>query len=115
MNQTPDQFQADLMADTVAFPVLSAAELGNVRSSAHAARSPRARKSCAGSQSFDCYVIVSGDVCIMDVSMDEPICIVRYGAGHFTGDIDLFTGRRAVGSCQAATGWNYPHSRLISP
>jgi hypothetical protein len=26
MNQTPDQFQADLMADTVAFPVLSAAE-----------------------------------------------------------------------------------------
>src|ERR1700693_5290819 len=27
----------------------------------------------------------------------------RYGAGQFTGDIDLFTGRRAVGSCQAAT------------
>jgi hypothetical protein len=27
MNQTPDQLQANLMADTVAFPVLSAAEL----------------------------------------------------------------------------------------
>src|ERR1700682_4350368 len=26
MNQTPDQLQADMMADTVAFPVLSAAE-----------------------------------------------------------------------------------------
>ncbi len=26
----------------------------------------------AGSQSFDCYVIVLGDVCIMDVSTDEP-------------------------------------------
>jgi hypothetical protein len=27
MNQTPDQLHADLMADTVAFPILSAAEL----------------------------------------------------------------------------------------
>ena len=27
MNQTPDQLPADLMADTVAFPILSAAEL----------------------------------------------------------------------------------------
>jgi len=37
----------------------------------------------------------------MDVSTDEPTCLARYGAGQFTGDIDLFTGRRAVGSCQA--------------
>ena len=33
-------------------------------------------------QSFDCYVIVSGDVCIIDVSTDEPTCIFRFGLGN---------------------------------
>jgi thioredoxin reductase (NADPH) len=104
MNQTPDQLQADLMADTVAFPVLSAAELEQCTEfGTRCSFAPGEEIFGAGSQSFDCYVIVSGDVCIMDVSTDEPTCIVRYGAGQFTGDIDLFTGRRAVGSCQAAT------------
>jgi thioredoxin reductase (NADPH) len=104
MNQTPDQLQADLMADTVAFPVLSAAELAECTEfGTRCSFAPGEEIFRAGSQSFDCYVIVSGDVCIMDVSTDEPTCIVRYGDGQFTGDIDLFTGRRAVGSCQAAT------------
>jgi len=104
MSQTPDQLQADLMADTVAFPVLSAAELAECTEfGTRCSFAPGEEIFGAGSQSFDCYVIVSGDVCIMDVSTDEPTCIVRYGAGQFTGDIDLFTGRRAVGSCQAAT------------
>ena len=100
MNQTPDQLQADLMA----FPVLSAAELEQCTEfGTRCSFASGEELFGAGSQSFDCYVIVSGDVCIMDVSTDEPTCIVRYGAGQFTGDIDLFTGRRAVGSCQAAT------------
>ena len=104
MNQTPDQLQADLMADTVAFPVLSATELTECTEfGTRCSFAPGEEIFRAGSQSFDCFVIVSGDVCIMDVSTDEPTCIVRYGAGQFTGDIDLFTGRRAVGSCQAAT------------
>src|ERR1700724_1998468 len=104
MNQTPDQFQADLMADMVAFPVLSAAELAKCTEfGTPCSFAPGEEIFGAGSQSFDCYVIVSGDVCIMDVSADEPTCIVRFGAGQFTGDIDLFTGRRAVGSCQAST------------
>src|SRR6202023_2082471 len=104
MNQTPDQLQADLMADTVAFPVLSAAELAECAEfGTRCSFAPGEELFRAGSQSFDCYVIASGQVCIIDVSTDEPTCIVRYGAGQFTGDIDLFTGRRAVGSCQAAT------------
>jgi thioredoxin reductase (NADPH) len=104
MNQTQVQLQADLMADTVAFPVLSAAELAECTEfGTRCSFAPGEEIFGAGSQSFDCYVIVLGDVCIMDVSTDEPTCIVRLGAGQFTGDIDLFTGRRAVGSCQAAT------------
>ena len=92
------------MADTVAFPVLSAAELAECTEfGTRCSFAPGEEIFGAGSQSFDCYVIVLGDVCIMDVSTDEPTCIVRLGAGQFTGDIDLFTGRRAVGSCQAAT------------
>ena len=56
----------------------------------------------AGDQPFDCFIILSGEVCIFDVSSDERVCVVQYGAGHFTGDIDLFTGRRAVVSGEAA-------------
>jgi thioredoxin reductase (NADPH) len=92
------------MADTVAFPVLSAAELAECTEfGTRCSFAPGEEIFGAGSQSFDCYVIVLGDVCIIDVSTDEPTCIVHLGAGQFTGDIDLFTGRRAVGSCQAAT------------
>ncbi len=57
----------------------------------------------AGDQPFDCFIILSGEVCIFDISSDERVCVVQYGAGHFTGDIDLFTGRRAVVSCEAVT------------
>ncbi|HET6385572.1 MAG TPA: hypothetical protein VFJ58_19435 [Armatimonadota bacterium] len=73
MIQPPQQLQADLMADTVAFTVLSAAEL--TRCSEFGTRCSIARGEqifAAGSQSFDCYVIVSGDVCIVDLSTDEP-------------------------------------------
>ena len=81
MNQTPDQLQANLMADTVAFPVLSAAELAECAEfGTRCSFAPDEEIFGAGSQSFDCYVIVSGDVCIMDVSADEPTCIVRFGA-----------------------------------
>src|ERR1700678_3171039 len=98
MNQTPEQLQADLMADTVAFPVLSAAELAECTEFGTSCSFARGEEIFgAGSQSFDCYVIFSGDVCIVDPSTDEPTGIVRFGAGQFTGDIDLFTGRRAVG------------------
>ena len=80
MNRTPDQLQADLMADTVAFPVLSAAELAECAEFGTRCSFALGEEIFgAGSQSFDCYVIVSGDVCIMDVSTDEPTCIVPYG------------------------------------
>ena len=63
MNQTPEQLQADLMTDAVAYPVLSAAELEECAEfgtrCSFAAGEDLFR---AGAQPFDCYVIVSGDV-----------------------------------------------------
>ena len=90
------------MADTVAFPVLSAAELEECAEfgtrCSFAAGEDLFR---AGAHPFDCYVILSGKVCIIDVSTDEPTYLIRLREGQFTGDIDLFTGRRAAASCEA--------------
>jgi len=90
------------MKDTVAFPVLSAAELEEcaefgTRCSFTAGED--LFRACA--QPFDCYVILSGEVCIIDVLTDEPAYLVRLRGGQFTGDIDLFTGRRAAACCEA--------------
>ena len=102
MNQTPDQLHTDQMKDTVAFPVLSAAELEECAEfgtrCSFAAGEDLFR---AGAQPFDCYVILSGEVSIIDVLTDEPTYLVRLRGGQFTGDIDLFTGRRAAASCEA--------------
>ena len=110
MNQTPDQLHADLMKDTVAFPVLSAAELQECAEfgtrCSFAAGEDLFR---AGAQPLDCYVILSGEACIIDVSTDEPTYLTRHRGGQFTGDIDLFTGRRA-----ANVGWRTNISRTLS-
>ena len=55
----------------------------------------------SGDRSFDSYTILSGRVRIIDISTGERVCFVRYGARYFTGDIDLFTGRPSVVSCEA--------------
>ena len=39
----------------------------------------------------------------MDVSTGERVVFVRYGAGYFTGDIDLFTRRPSLVSVEAET------------
>ena len=86
MNQTPDQLHADQMKDTVAFPVLSAAELEECAEfgtrCSFAAGEALFR---AGAQPFDCYVILSGEVCIIDVSTDEPTYLIRLLGGAIHG------------------------------
>src|ERR1700676_2260365 len=102
MKQTPDQLQANLMADTVAFPVLSAAELAECTEFGTRCSFTAGEEIFgAGCPAFDFFVILSGDVCIIDISTDEPTYLVRLRGGQFTGDIDLFTGRRAAASCEA--------------
>jgi CRP-like cAMP-binding protein len=57
----------------------------------------------AGEYPFHSYVILSGQIRVIDVSTEEPTVFVRYGAGYFTGDVDLFTGRPSVVTCEAET------------
>ena len=94
----------DPLADTTAFPRLSDAELTEVEPFGE--RCAFARDEAlfsAGEYPFNSHVILAGCVRIMDVSTGEPLIFVRYGPGYFTGDIDLFTRRPSVVSCEADT------------
>jgi thioredoxin reductase (NADPH) len=94
----------NLPQDAVAFPVLSDLELalGGKFGTRCSFQQGEALFS-AGDHPFDCYLILAGEVCIVDVSTGEPTCVLRYGPGHFTGDIDLFTGRLSVVTAEAMT------------
>jgi thioredoxin reductase (NADPH) len=57
----------------------------------------------AGDQPVDCFVIVTGNVEIIDPSGDEERVLVKYGAGAFTGEISVLTLRPSMASCRAVT------------
>ncbi len=102
MNQDLHPPAGDPLADAAVFPVLSATELAQGAGfGQRCALAGGEALFSAGDQPFHCYFIVSGEVCIVDVSSGERTCVIRYGAGHLTGDIDLLTGRPAVVSCEA--------------
>jgi thioredoxin reductase (NADPH) len=56
-----------------------------------------------GDYPFNSHTILSGTIRIVDISTGERVIFVRYGPGYFTGDIDLFTRRPSVVSCEADT------------
>lgn len=94
----------DPLSDPVAYPHLNPTELEEV---AHfgerctiAANDPLVS---AGDYPFNSYLILSGTVRAVDVSTGERVVFVRYGAGYFTGDIDLFTRRPSIISVEAET------------
>ncbi|MGB9311930.1 MAG: cyclic nucleotide-binding domain-containing protein, partial [Candidatus Acidiferrales bacterium] len=94
----------DPLSDKVAFPQLSDAELAEV--ALFGERRSFAKDEalvCAGDYPFNSHAILSGTVRIVDVSTGERVVFVRYGQGYFTGDIDLFTHRPSVVSCEAET------------
>lgn len=94
----------DPLSDAVAFPRLNDDELAEgalfgERCSFQAGE-PLFR---AGQYPFHSYVILSGQIRVIDTSTEEPTVFIRYGSGFFTGDIDLFTGRPSVVTCEAET------------
>jgi thioredoxin reductase (NADPH) len=94
----------DPLADNVAYPQLSAAELEELapfgERCSFAKNKPLVS---AGDYPFNSYVILSGNVRVVDVSTGERVVFVRYGPGYFTGDIDLFTHRPSIVSVEAET------------
>jgi len=94
----------DPLSDPVAYSHLSPTELEEVapfgERCAMAENDPLVS---AGDYPFNSYVILSGSVRAVDVSTGERVVFVRYGAGYFSGDIDLFTRRPSIISVEAET------------
>jgi thioredoxin reductase (NADPH) len=99
-------FEGDLnpLSDLVAYPRLDEAELREVAPFGErcifAENDPLVS---AGDYPFNSYVVLSGVVRAVDISTGERVVFVRYGAGYFTGDIDLFTRRPSIVSVEAET------------
>ena len=92
----------DSLMDGVAFPVLSPGDLARCEDfGQHCSFAAGQSLFAAGDQPLDCFVLLSGEAALVDVSREERADVRLYRAGHFTGDIDLLTGRPAVLSCEA--------------
>ncbi len=95
------------LSEQLAFPRLNDEQLAALR--------PLARQESladgaslfnVGERDFDFFVILDGEVDIIDVAGDEPRVIVTHGPGHFTGDVSLLNRQPSVvsaiarGDCQ---------------
>src|ERR1700741_5560807 len=82
----------DPLSDQVAYPHLDEAEIAEVapfgERCVFAENDPLVS---AGDYPFNSYVILSGKVRGVDISTGERLVFIRYGAGYFTGAVDLFT------------------------
>jgi thioredoxin reductase (NADPH) len=88
----------------VAFPVLSATDLASLTARGH----PRAVRAgevlfAEGDRDFCFFVVVEGDVEIVEHSRGTPHQVTVHKAGEFTGDVDMLSGRSALVTAQAAT------------
>ena len=94
----------DPLSDPVAYPRLNDGEIAEVapfgERCAFAENEPLV--SC-GDYPFSSYVVAAGRVRAVDISTGQRVVFVRYGAGYFTGDIDLLTRRPSLVSVEAET------------
>jgi thioredoxin reductase (NADPH) len=94
----------DPLTDKAAYPRLNEAELEEAAFfGERCSFSKNEPLFSAGDYPFDSHVILSGRVRAVDVSTGERVVFARYGAGYFSGDIDLFTHRPAMISVEADT------------
>lgn len=54
-------------------------------------------------QPVDCFIIVTGQVKIIDPSGDEERILLEYSPGNFTGEMAILTQRPSTSSCHAIT------------
>jgi thioredoxin reductase (NADPH) len=93
-----------MQLDAIAFPELDASEMEAVRPAGRAQTYEVGERlySC-GDRPVDCFVIVSGEVEVIDASGDEQRIILELGPDHFTGEITVLTGRASLVTCRART------------
>jgi thioredoxin reductase (NADPH) len=88
----------------VAFPVLSAEDLAALTARGHP-RGVRAGEVlfAEGDRDFCFFVVVEGEIEIVEHSRGTPHQVAVHKAGEFTGDVDMLSGRSALVTAQAAT------------
>jgi thioredoxin reductase (NADPH) len=100
--RAPVLSKADVEREEVAFPKLDALEMEAARECGHAeVFAPGENLYRAGDQPLDCFVIVAGQVEIIDPTGDDERILLEYGSGGFTGDITVLTQRASSVSCRA--------------
>jgi thioredoxin reductase (NADPH) len=94
----------DPLSDEIAYPILSETEMAEVAHFGERCSFVENKPLfSAGDCPFNSHVILSGRVRIVDTSTGTRRIFVRYGVGRFTGDIDLFTRRPSLLTCEADT------------
>lgn len=91
---------------SVAFPKLAESEIEKLSRCAEARREqyPAGTKLVeVGARDYRFFVVVSGEVEIVDESGDAPRTLVVHGPGQFTGETGVLMGRPAIASAVART------------
>ena len=65
-----------------------------------------------GQQPVDCFVVVHGEVDVIDTSRGEERLVLTHGAGSIIGDISAFAGRPAVVTCRCLEATEVVRLRL---
>ena len=92
----------DLLREGVAFPRLTDNELADARSCGCLETYPAGHNLIdVGQRPVDCFIILRGQVAVIDTSRGEERLIVNHGAGAIIGDINALVGRPAVATCRA--------------
>ena len=81
----------------IAFPKLTAAQIATLESRGHRRAVRRGDVLFAeGARGYSFYVVVSGAIEIVESSRGTPHTVVVHHPQHFTGDVDMLTGRAAL-------------------
>ena len=93
---------AERSRDDVAFPVLSASELDDIRPFGVEEQVAAGRLLFqAGEASWDLFVLLEGQAEVLRLdSRGRPSSIATYGPGGFAGELNLLTGQRRSLSCR---------------
>src|SRR5947207_7676039 len=79
------------------FPTLTAAQIARVKAHGRLRRVEQGEVILdADDQNASFFVVVTGHVEVVRWSGDVEELVVAYGPGHFTGEMSMLTGRRAL-------------------
>ncbi len=86
-----------LDAQTQTFPTLTPAQIARVRAAGKVRSVERGEILFEpGQTNISFYVVLSGDLAIVQPSLDGEKPITNHGPGHFTGELNMISGRRSL-------------------